>query len=89
LRHLLILSSQSIANDIKHRRTLLPPSNTTATAAIERRLYRPPLPQLPSIATAKRQSPPSSITAVKRWRPLSPPATADVNFHRCLVIAYP
>jgi hypothetical protein len=45
---------------------LLPPPNTTATAAIERRLYRPPLSQLPSIATAKRQRPPSSVTAVKR-----------------------
>jgi hypothetical protein len=45
---------------------LLPPSNTTATAAIERRLYHPPLPQLPSIATVKRQRPPSSITTVKR-----------------------
>jgi len=43
----------------------LPPSNTTATAVIERRLYRPPLPQLPSIATVKRQRPPSSNTAVK------------------------
>jgi hypothetical protein len=53
---------------IKRSRMLLPPSNTTATAAIERRLYRPPLPlsQLPSIATVKRQRPPSSITAVKR-----------------------
>jgi hypothetical protein len=45
---------------------LLPPPNTTATAAIERRLYRPSLSQLPSIATAKRQRPPSSVTAVKR-----------------------
>ena len=41
------------------------PSNTTATAAIERHLYCPPLPQLPSIATVKCQCPPSSITAVK------------------------
>jgi hypothetical protein len=68
---------------------LPPPSNTTATAAIEHRLYRPPLSQLPSIATIKRQRPPSSITAVKRWLPPSPPTTADVNFHRRLVIAYP
>jgi len=45
---------------------LLPPSNTTVTAAIERRLYRPPLPQLLSIAIVKCQHPPSSITAVKR-----------------------
>ena len=51
----------------RRHRTLLPPSNTTATAAIERRLYRPPLSQLPSIlATVKSQRPPSSITAVKR-----------------------
>ena len=34
---------------------LLPPSNTTATAAIECHVYRPPLPQLLSIATVKRQ----------------------------------
>jgi hypothetical protein len=45
---------------------LLPPSNTTATAAIERRLNPPPLPQLPSIATVKLQCPPLSITVVKR-----------------------
>jgi hypothetical protein len=47
---------------------LLPPLNNTATAVIERRLYCPPLPQLPSIATVtvKRQRPPSSITAVTR-----------------------
>ena len=37
----------------------------TTTAAIERRLYRPPLPQLSSIATVKHQRQPSSITAVK------------------------
>ena len=37
-----------------------------ATAAIERRLYRPPLSHLPSIATVKCQHPHSSITAVKR-----------------------
>ena len=40
--------------------------NTSATTAIERRLYRPPLPQLPSITTVKCQCPPSSINAVKR-----------------------
>jgi hypothetical protein len=45
---------------------LLPPSNNTATAAIECHLYHPPLPQLPSINTVKRQRPPLSITAVKR-----------------------
>jgi hypothetical protein len=45
---------------------LLLPSNTTATAAIEGRLYGPPLSQLPSIDTVKRQRPPLSITAVKR-----------------------
>jgi len=45
---------------------LLLPSNTTATAAIERRLYRPPLLQLPSIVTVKRQHSPSSIATVKR-----------------------
>jgi hypothetical protein len=56
---------QFIADAIEHRRTLLPPSNTTATAAIERSLYRPPLPQLPSIAAVKLQHPPSFITAVK------------------------
>ena len=65
-------------------------SNTSVTAAIECRLYRPPLPQLPpSITTVKCQRPSSSITAVKRLRPPSPPATADVNFHRRLVIPYP
>jgi hypothetical protein len=64
----LILSSYSIANAIEHRRTLLPPSNATATPAIECRLYFPPLPQVPSIATVKVkcQRPPSSITTVKR-----------------------
>jgi hypothetical protein len=41
-------------------------SDTSATTAIERRLYRPPLPQLPSIATVKCQRPPLSIAAVKR-----------------------
>jgi len=42
-------------------------SNTSATATpIERRLYHPPLLQLPSIATIKQQRPPSSITADKR-----------------------
>jgi len=45
---------------------LLPPLNTTATALIECHLYRPLLSQLPSIATVKRQRPPSSITTVKR-----------------------
>jgi hypothetical protein len=40
--------------------------NTTATATIEHHFYLPPLPQLPSIATVKRQRPPSFITAVKR-----------------------
>ena len=56
----IFLSLQSIADAIKRRRTLLPPLNTTAIIAIERRLYRPPLlPQLPSIAitTAKHQRP--------------------------------
>jgi hypothetical protein len=51
------------------RQTLLPPLDTTATVTIERRLYRPPLPQLPAItiATVKCQCPPSSsIAAVKR-----------------------
>ena len=57
----IFLSLQSIADAIKRRRTLLPPSNTTAIIAIERRLYRPPLlPQLPSIA----------ITTAKHHRPL-------------------
>jgi hypothetical protein len=57
---------------VVHRRRHQTPSNAaaisnkSATAAIERRLYRPPLPQLPSIATVKRQRPPSSIAAVKR-----------------------
>jgi hypothetical protein len=55
-----------IAHAIERRRMLLPPSNTTATAAIERRLNPPPLPQLPSIATVKLQCPPLSITVVKR-----------------------
>jgi hypothetical protein len=41
-------------------------SDTSATTAIECRLYRPPLPQLPSIATVKCQRPPLSIAAVKR-----------------------
>jgi len=68
---------------------LLPPPNTTTTAAIEGRLYRPPLPQLPSIVTVIRQHPPSSIAAVKRLRPPSPPASADVILHRRLVIAFP
>jgi hypothetical protein len=45
---------------------LLPPSNTTATAVIEHHLYRPPLPQLTSIATVKCQRPPLFITAIKR-----------------------
>jgi len=42
------------------------PPNATTTTTIERRLYRPPLQKLPSIATVKRQRPPSSIAAVKR-----------------------
>jgi hypothetical protein len=46
--------------------TLLPPSNPTVTTVIECNLYYPPLPQLLSIATVKRQCPPSSIDAVKR-----------------------
>jgi hypothetical protein len=45
---------------------MLLPSNATATAAIECRLYCPLLPQLSSIATVKRQRPPSSIAVVKR-----------------------
>ena len=57
---------------VVHRRRHQTPSNaaailnTSAIAAIEHRLYHPPLPQLPSIATVKRQRPPSSIAAVKR-----------------------
>jgi hypothetical protein len=43
----------------------LPPLNATTTAAIERRLYCPPLPQLLSIATVKCQHPPLSIATVK------------------------
>jgi hypothetical protein len=67
LCHPLVLSSWSIADAIERHRTLMPPSNTTTTAAIERRLYRPPpLPHLQSIATVKFQCPPSSIAAVKR-----------------------
>jgi hypothetical protein len=45
---------------------MLPPSNITATATIECRLYRPPLSQLTSIATAKCQHSPLSGIAVKR-----------------------
>ncbi len=54
------------------RGTAAPPSPNppavvaAATAAIECCLYRPPLSQLLSITTVKRQCPPSSIAAVKR-----------------------
>ena len=60
----LVLSS--IAHAIERRRMLPPPSNTTATTAIECHLYHLPLPQLPSIATIKCQCPPLFITVVKR-----------------------
>ena len=65
LSHCLSLSSRCATFLSTHCRALLPPSNTTTTAAIERHLYLPLLPQLPSIATVKCQSPPSSMTAVK------------------------
>ena len=45
---------------------LLPPSNATVTAAIERNFYYPPLPQLLSIATVKHQCPPTVATR-HRW----------------------
>ena len=57
--------SSSIDNAIKHFQMLLSPSNATVTAAIERHLSCPPLPQLPSIATVKCQRPPSSVAAIK------------------------
>jgi hypothetical protein len=66
-----LLAPPSCPLVIVHRRRHRTPSNAaaisnkSATAAIERRLYRPPLPQMPSIATVKRQRPPSPIAAVK------------------------
>jgi len=71
---------QSIVDAIKHRRMLLLPSNTKS------RIYSPPLPQLPSIATGKRQGTPSSIAAIKCCCPPLPPATAGVNCHLLLEI---
>ncbi len=72
---------------VVHCRCHQTPSN--AAIAIERRLYCPPLPQLPSITTVKCQHPPSPIAAVEQWRPPLPPATAGVNRHLCLTIVYP
>ena len=50
---------------VKYPQTLPPPSNTTAIAAIEHYLYRPPPPQLPFIAV-NHQHKPLSIAAIKR-----------------------
>jgi hypothetical protein len=63
---------------------LLPPSNTTATAAIERRAATA------AIHCHRQMTTPTFIH--QRCQTLTlplPPATADVNFHRRLVMAYP
>jgi hypothetical protein len=69
-RPLIVLASLLCRLSLRRpcRQTLLPPLDTTATVTIKRRLYRPPLPQLPAItiATVKCQRPPLSIAAVKR-----------------------
>jgi hypothetical protein len=58
-------ASPCLAFAIKRRQTLLPTSNTPTTTTIERHLYCPLLPQLPSIATVKCQRPPLSIAVIK------------------------
>jgi hypothetical protein len=68
---------------------LLPP-NTTATAAIERRLYLLSSTAATAAIHCHRQmTTPTFIH--QRCQTLTlplPPATADVNFHRRLVMAY-
>ena len=67
---LIVLAGRCVAS---HCTTLLSshcspspmPSNAVErSATIERHLYRPPVPQLPSIVTVKRKHPPSSIVAL-------------------------
>ena len=62
---IIALPLPSLTIDVERRQTLTPPSNATATTAIERHLYHPPLPQLPFIAV-KHQHKPPSIANVKR-----------------------